>query len=76
MLSYRYKPQPIRIYGSVDWERVRKVLNFRSKIQSFNNTSSIILPTFTWLYEDEEVVEIINKTFNIYEYHVCFFYFL
>jgi hypothetical protein len=65
--SYRYRPAKFR--PVIDWDDLRREMRFDGVYDRFRKTGTVLLDTFHWVAKDEELMDIIDDAFDMYEYH-------
>jgi hypothetical protein len=65
--SYRYRPAPIHV--SINWKEVGVTMGWESYLRDFQEYGTVNLPCFEWVLEDKELVEILDQSYRMYEYH-------
>jgi hypothetical protein len=67
LLSYRYRPAPVHV--QVNWDRVAAVLGYTDRIRTFHKTGTLVTDCFTWVFRDPELVKILDRCYDMYDYH-------
>lgn len=67
LLSYRYRPA--RIVVKPNWKGLATAMNMDNSIKEFKQTGSIILPIFSWIFDNKELVKILDESFDMYDFH-------
>jgi hypothetical protein len=65
--SYRYRPSKIVVQPN--WEALAKALKMQDTQKQFDKDGSITAPVFRWIFDDPELVQILDESFNMYDYH-------
>lgn len=72
MLSYRYRPTALPA-PTIDWAKFRKkmtVLGMEKIYNNFKTGGTVTVGLFDYLVKDPEISTIIDKSFNMYRYHL------
>ncbi|OAK93360.1 hypothetical protein IQ06DRAFT_178379, partial [Phaeosphaeriaceae sp. SRC1lsM3a] len=67
MKSFRYLPASVQV--GVDWRGVRQALNVEAGYQAFLQTGNVVQDVFSWVFQDSELVKILDESYDMYLYH-------
>jgi hypothetical protein len=67
LISYRYRPTRIKV--DIKWGDIRAEMDFTGLYNKFWKEGIITYDCFSWIWEDKELANIVDESFDMYDYY-------